>query len=305
MTPAEVTVLLLIGALAGVVGGLFGIGGGLVMIPSLQLLLGDRYGPGSLHVYKQAALIAAVVLSIPAAARHLRSGAVARRFVPTIVLLGALGVVVGVALSARFDREHTIHLRRLFGVSMMAIVAWSVWQERRLRSSALSTVERGATAPEPSRAESPMSGTGRHHPQGDEPPARPPGNSTPPRAATVASVIGLPAGFAAGFLGIGGGVWAGPALNIFFGLRLQSAIATSSCMIAALAPIAAVAQSWSVARMSDLSGRPGWWLGACLAPGALLGGWVGAALTHRLRTDALRWGFNAFLFLVGLRLIFG
>lgn len=270
MTVVEILMLTVIGAMAGVVGGMFGIGGGVVMIPAMQLLLGDRFGVGSLHVYKQAALAAAIVLSVPAAIRHLRSGAVAKRFVPGIVALGVFGVVAGVALAALFAREQTIHLRRLFGVCMIAIVAWSVWQQRRVAIGASSD----ATCP------------------------------TPLRWMPVGGLIGLPAGFASGLLGIGGGVWAGPALHIFFGLRLQSAIATSSCMIAALAPVAALAQSLSVARMEDLHGASGWQLAACLTPGALIGGWLGATLTHRLRTPALRLGFNVFLVLVGARLIF-
>lgn len=88
-----------------------------------------------------------------------------------------------------------------------------------------------------------------------------------------------------------------------FGIRLKNAIANSSVMIVAVAAAAAAAQSIAVSRMPDLAVADGWILAALLAPGALLGGGIGAALTHRIDTHRLRQAFHLLLTVTGLRLL--
>ncbi|RMF82023.1 MAG: hypothetical protein D6744_06450, partial [Planctomycetota bacterium] len=106
-----------------------------------------------------------------------------------------------------------------------------------------------------------------------------------------------------GLLGIGGGVWAVPAMHYGAGVRLPSAIGNSSTMIVGIASAAALMQSVSVQWMPGLAAADGWILAALLAPGALLGGRLGARLTHVLPTTTLRHAFHALLALTGLKLI--
>jgi hypothetical protein len=238
------------------------------MIPAMHFLLGgERFGPGSLHLYKLAALTAAVVLSAPAALRHQRAGAVVSRFLPSIVALGALGVALGVGLAALFSGEATHVLRRVFGGVLALIVAATVWTQR--------------------RAGGPTAGV----------------CPAPTRWAKVGTLVGLPSGLLSGLLGIGGGVWAGPVQHLLLGLRLRNAIANSTCMIAFLAPIAALAQALSVIQMGDLNVASGFWLALCLAPGAALGGWCGAWATHVLPLTWLRHLFHVTLLIAGVRLL--
>lgn len=266
---AQIVMLPAIGVVAGLLGGLLGIGGGLVMIPAMLLLLGEPYGPGSLHVFKLGALATSIVVSVPAAVRHARAGAVVAPMLRGIVPLGVVGVAGGIWLSSLLGGEHTHVLRRIFGAVMILSVIANVLQQR---SNAATRDSGGGTAPIASRW------------------------------GLIGSVTGIPAGLIAGFLGIGGGIWAVPAQNLLLGIRLRNAIANSSCMIVGVAAAAAAGQSAAVARMTGLSPADGWVLAAGLAPGAVIGGWCGASLTHRISTRGLRWAFHGLLIVAGVRL---
>ena len=125
----------------------------------------------------------------------------------------------------------------------------------------------------------------------------------PRRRTFIASVVGLPAGLIAGLLGVGGGIWAVPAQNMGLGIRLRNAIANSACMIVFVAMGTSIVQSVAVARMGDLRLMDGWFLAFFLAPGAFLGGWIGAGLTHRISTGWLRIAVDLLLAAAGARLL--
>lgn len=271
-SPAASYLLLLptIGLCAGVLGGLFGVGGGLIMIPAMLLLLGEAFGPGSLHLFKLASLISSVVVSVPAALRQAQHGALVPRLLVGLLPLGVVGVAAGTALASLFQHEQTRNLERVFGGFLIAVALFNLVRAR-FRDDAI----------ESRRSACPV----------------------PRRWATYGSLVGLPAGLISGLLGIAGGVWAVPTLHDLLGMRLRAAIANSTAMIVGLAAAAALAQNVAVARMSDLDARDGWWLALWLAPGALVGGWCGAALSHRLPVPRLRDAFQVVLILAGLRLL--
>lgn len=259
-----------IGAAAGILGGLLGIGGGLVMIPSMILLLGEHaFGLGSIHLYKFAALISATVLSLPAVRQHARAGAIARSILPGILLFSLFGVAIGIYAGGLFTGDATHILRRVFGGFMITVVLGT------------SVLRRLAGHFECTRC-----------PMGAQ-------------WLRIGALVGLPPGLMGGLLGIGGGVWAVPVQNLTLGIRLQSAIANSACMIAVLSIAAAIGQGITVHRMAELSVRDGLLLATVLAPGALIGGWIGGGLTHRVPTVLLRRTFEILLIVVGLKLLTG
>jgi len=269
----ELVLLLLIGGGAGLLGGLLGIGGGLVMIPAMVLVYGDRvYGPNSFHLFKLAALATAVVLSVPAVRQHARAGAIVPAMLTGMIPLGLVGVVAGVWLARVFSDEHTEILRRVFGAFMLAAVGAHVWQLRQRPEAAGHARDRCPCA----------TAWGR-----------------------IGLIVGLPSGLIAGLLGVGGGVWAVPAQNYALGVRLRNAIANSACMIVALAAGATVMQSIALAHLHDPRATVwrGLWLAVWLAPGAMAGGSLGAVLTHRLPVRWLRNIFYVLLVITGLRLL--
>jgi len=135
INPDALHLLLLpvIGVVAGLLGGLLGIGGGIVMIPAMLLLLPeDLYGGRDqrLHVFQLAALATAVVLSAPAAKRHAQAGAIVPAMLWGIIPAAVIGVAGGVALASLFVGEYAHLLRRIFGGFMVLAAAADIWWRR-------------------------------------------------------------------------------------------------------------------------------------------------------------------------------
>ncbi len=264
-----------IGLVAGLVGGMLGVGGGIVMIPAMAFLLGEGadaiFGVESFHVYKLGAIATTVVLSIPAIRRHRRAGAIVPGVVLGMVPLAVVGVVLGVLLTRVFAAEQTLTLRRLFGVFLELVAGFNLYQAWALK--------RGHNA------------TARACPVGR-------------RSWLYGIAAGLPSGLISGLLGVGGGIVAVPVQRMAFGISLRNAIANSSAAILPIAVATTVAMSWRVASAAtDITVSSGFVLTACLAPGALVGAWCGAGLTHRVPVPTLRVAFQVLLAIAGARLI--
>jgi uncharacterized protein len=111
------------GLAAGVLSGLFGVGGGILFVPTLALVLGLT------QVHAEAtSLLAILPTAIVGAWRQDRYGNVRRR---AALVLGASAVagVEGGVLIAESLPEAT--LRRLFGVLVLAVAAQVAWRSRR------------------------------------------------------------------------------------------------------------------------------------------------------------------------------
>jgi uncharacterized protein len=112
-----------LGFVAGVLAGLFGVGGGILFVPTLTLALGLT------QLHAEASSLLAIIPTVAAGAwRQQRYGNV--RWRPAIVIgIAAIGgVEAGVALAESLP-EHA--LRRLFGVLMLLVAAQVVWRVRR------------------------------------------------------------------------------------------------------------------------------------------------------------------------------
>jgi len=125
---AEIIPLLLLGAFAGFVAGLLGIGGGLIMVPALLYLLSPTTDQSVLmHTAVGTALAAIVFTSISSVYAHHRHGAIIWRYfiklTPTILLGAYCGAFAAKQMSFDFMRiffacfEISIALIMWFGVS--------------------------------------------------------------------------------------------------------------------------------------------------------------------------------------------
>jgi uncharacterized membrane protein YfcA len=99
------------------------------------------------------------------------------------------------------------------------------------------------------------------------------------------STIGGITGFAAGLLGIGGGIIAVPLLQRITHLPLRRCIAASAATMCVTATIGAVRKNIALADLG-LDPYESLRIAACIAPTAIIGGLLGATLTHVL---PLRW----------------
>jgi uncharacterized protein len=112
-----------LGLLAGVLSGLFGIGGGILFVPTLALVLGLT----QLHA-EASSLLAILPTAAAGAWRQWRYGNVRWRAALALGLTAIAGVEAGVQIAEALP-EHA--LRRLFGVLMLAVAVQLVWQARR------------------------------------------------------------------------------------------------------------------------------------------------------------------------------
>ena len=118
----------LVGLFAGVLAGLFGVGGGILFVPTLTLVLGLT----QLHA-EATSLLAILPTSIAGAWRQRRYGNVRWRAALVVGLAAVAGVEGGVQLAEALP-EHV--LRRLFGVLMLAVAAQLAWRTLRRPSYA-------------------------------------------------------------------------------------------------------------------------------------------------------------------------
>jgi uncharacterized membrane protein YfcA len=115
-----------LGFCAGVLAGLFGVGGGVLFVPTLVLVLGLT------QVHAEATSLLAIIPTVVAGAwRQHRYGNVRWR-AALLVGLGSIAGVEGGVQIARALPEDV--LRRLFGVLMLAVSANLAWRVLRQRS---------------------------------------------------------------------------------------------------------------------------------------------------------------------------
>jgi uncharacterized membrane protein YfcA len=112
----------LLGFAAGVLSGMFGVGGGILFVPTLSLVVGLT------HLEAQATSLAAIIPVVAVGAwRQNREGAVRWRTALTIGLTSAVGVAGGVVLADALSDEA---LRRLFATLLLVVAARLLWTMR-------------------------------------------------------------------------------------------------------------------------------------------------------------------------------
>jgi uncharacterized membrane protein YfcA len=112
-----------VGLLAGVLAGLFGVGGGILFVPALTLVLGLT----QLHA-EASSLLAILPTAVAGTWRQRRYGNVRWRAALILGLAAVAGVEAGVQIAEALP-EHA--LRRLFGLLMLAVAAQLAWRTLR------------------------------------------------------------------------------------------------------------------------------------------------------------------------------
>lgn len=117
-------------------------------------------------------------------------------------------------------------------------------------------------------------------------------------------LVGSLAGVMAGLLGVGGGLVIVPALVwVFHGNAFDASLIVHLAVGTSLATI--IVTSISSIKAHHRRGAVLWELVAQLAPGIVLGAWLGAALADALPTLWLQRVFAGFVILVGLQMLSG
>ncbi len=126
MDAGTLALAIALGFAAGVLAGLFGVGNGILFVPTLTL------GLGLTQLHAEATSLLAIIPTVIAGTwRQQRYGNV--RWRPAIVIgLAAIGGVEGGVALAESLPEHG--LRRLFGVLTILVAAQVAWRATRRRS---------------------------------------------------------------------------------------------------------------------------------------------------------------------------
>jgi uncharacterized protein len=122
MTTSTILLALVLGVAAGVLSGLFGVGGGILFVPALVALgLGQIEAQGT-------SLLAILPTVLAGTWNQRRYGNLRPRTAVVLGVSSILGVEVGARLATALP-EATV--RRLFAVLLFAVAAHLVWRTRR------------------------------------------------------------------------------------------------------------------------------------------------------------------------------
>ncbi len=245
--------LIVTGLVAGLLGGLLGIGGSCIMIPAMVLILGtyNAAGVDQIHQYMAAAMIVNFLLALPSVVAHARNKAVWPRVLAPLAGGALVGIIIGVQTSYLLGGDAAKYLRWGLGVFFLYVAGQNAWRLRHAR-----------------RAE----GLPREQVE-----------ATPVWRKLA---VGVPMGLSAGLLGLGGGTLAVPAQQTILRMPLRNSIATSSATIAAIAWFGAILKNVQLGANGTV-GRSVV-LVACLAPPAMIMAYFGGHLTHKLPLRVVR-----------------
>lgn len=266
--PEHAVALLLLGLVAGVMSGLFGIGGGVIIVPALTIIMGypleEALGT-SLAVLIWPVAIFAVIAYYRAHLINIRAA----------VLIG-LGLVIatllGAQLAINLPRET---LQRLYGL-FLVYIGWR-FAEPRKALAALGARLNNAPASNPGE---------------DRPPAQPEASSW-----LALLGIGLIAGIASGMFGIGGGVIIVPLLVGAMHFDQKRAVGTS---LAALLPpvgIGGIITYYNAGYIHIPTALT-------VAVGLVFGALGGARIALGLPSATVKRLYGVFLLVISLRFIF-
>jgi uncharacterized membrane protein YfcA len=118
-----IALVVAIGAAGGVLAGLFGVGGGIIFVPTLALVLGLT----QLHA-EASSLLAILPTAIVGTWRQRGYGNLDVRAAAVIGVASIVGVQGGVVVAESLSDST---LRRLFGVLLLITSAHIVWRSRR------------------------------------------------------------------------------------------------------------------------------------------------------------------------------
>jgi len=202
LTPALLLALAGSAVAAGFAGGLFGIGGGVVLVPVLTIMLGVP-----IRLAVAASLATAAAISVSASAVYLYQHRIDLRLATLLELAGTVGALVGF-VAGSLVAPRVIYL--LFaGALVYAAVAMLRYRDMDMQSADSNNPDSGA----PLTASRISAGLGG----------------------------ALAGGTASGMLGIGGGVIYVPVLRVLMAAPLRTAIATSALVVGLTAATGALA----------------------------------------------------------------
>ncbi len=269
MTVLPFLALLLGGVVTGTFGALLGLGGGVFLIPFLVLVVGLP-----MHEAIATSIVAVIATSSAGAAVNLERRTVNMRLGMLLEISTVAGAIAGGVTANLLDGGV---LRKLFALLLLVV---AIIMLRRARSN------RGK---EIIHTDGKLPGIFRDDASGEE------------RTYTVKRIPGVlgvsfVAGNVSGLLGIGGGIFKVPAMNMISGIPMKAATATSNFMIGVTAAASAFIY-FAHGHLNPVTG-------ATAALGVLGGSLLGVTLGRKIHSRVLTWLFAVVMLGMSVQLLF-
>jgi uncharacterized protein len=270
MNILELTGVVFGGALlAGLIGSLTGLGGGLIITPLLTIVLGV-----DIHYAIGAALVSVIATSCGAASAYVKEGFSNIRLGMFMEVATTTGALIGASLALRVS---TAAIAELFGVVLLYSAGASLWP--RAKSAATDSADAAAMSLELDSGYPTATGIASYH---------------------VHHVLGgtglmLGAGMLSGLLGIGSGAFKVIAFDKVMRVPFKVSTTTSNFMIG----VTAAASVGLYLQRGYID--PG--LGMPVVLGVLCGSFLGARMLPGMKTSVLRHVFTAVIAVLAIEMI--
>ncbi|MBI4656128.1 MAG: sulfite exporter TauE/SafE family protein [Elusimicrobia bacterium] len=307
----EFLLLIVFGFPVGVIASVFGIGGGIFIVPFLVLLF-----KLSIHQAIAASLLAIVATSSAVASVNVEKGLTNLRVGIVLETATALGSIFGAVVSSILPSE-TAQL--IFSIILFPVAGLMfVKGKKTLRNTQNFTqeIESGAWGDAPAAGKfdsaffdpSIFSGTApmarNKEPLAHQVSGAMPSDPHVPTANTVykvknmfpASLISFFAGSLSGLLGIGGGIVQVPVMNLLCKMPMKAAAATSNFIIG----VSACASAIIFFRNGFMPAR----VASAVVIGVILGSVFGVRALYKTKPDKIQAEFSLLVFVIGIVMLF-
>ncbi|QIL50527.1 sulfite exporter TauE/SafE family protein [Weissella coleopterorum] len=269
----QAMIMLIIGVIAGLMGSILGLGGGILVTPALTLMGVDiKYAIA-------ASIIAVIATSSGSAIAFLKDDVLNLRVAMFLEIFTTLGALIGALLTGYFDG--TV-LYFLFG-ALLIFQAWNMWKKLRVKIDERVEINHDRLANK-------LQLNGFYYDKNTKKEVRYSLKNVPGGAAVM-----FGAGVASGLLGIGSGAFKVMAMDGVMKMPLKSSTSTSNLMMGVTAAASAVIYFFS-GMIQPVIAVP-------IALGIIVGYSFGARLMQYLPSKLIRQIFIPFVLLMAIQLI--
>ncbi|OEF96498.1 sulfite exporter TauE/SafE family protein [Desulfuribacillus alkaliarsenatis] len=259
----ESLILIAIGIVAGIVGSIAGIGGGIIIVPALI----EIFNAPSQHA-AGTSLVVIVAIAFASTMAYAKQQRIDYRSALLFITASAPGAFLGAYIGKQFSEEA---FTTFFGILMILLFLFLSLDHKKQKSYGSPSIKRDF-----------IDSVGKSHSYSFN--------------RTISLIVAFCVGLISSLFGIGGGALMVPAMIMLFSFPIHIATATSMLIIL----VSAIVGSFTHMALGHVI----WSYVLLLAPGAYIGGVLGARVAIKLRSNNLIYFLRLVILVVALRMIF-
>ncbi len=292
-TLASVLGLGILGLIAGVVGGMVTMGGGIILVTGMLVFFG--YG---MMLIRPVAFLTNVFTYGAASLKNSAAGLVMWDQVKRLAPWGIVGVLIGFLLGTELDDRVVGYLLGIFALLIAAKTLHEVTMnpDEEVEAIYYSRVK-------PQLASEPDPFDGAVDLLADR--AAETDSALTSSATLRHALLGLPMGLVSGILGISGGVIEVPLQRYYAKIALHNAIANSAVMVFWASLTASIVSLAYGNKIGAFEWETPFVIALIMVPTSYVGGMIGARLLGYISPEKLKWLFSSLMLVVGIKMLFG